>query len=236
MNLLIQAQKLLEKDLIRNYCVLEMMKGAQDIDIDILNESAFIRLNNQESFVMLSASTREDGENLIKRNLKSNDKAFYTIGEWPILTEGKDVNYLSQCVQLYLPESVPVTEDDEGIIPLTEEMAPYIHERYDHKHILSQDYIRDRIRSGPAFGIMDQGILAGWVMTHEEGTMGVLTVLPEYRRKGYAQKLNAALVRNLRELGKPCLVHIIKGNAASLSLSKKSGMVYSCDVNWIMLG
>ncbi len=235
MDLLVKAQDLLGKSFIRNYCILEMMKTAADIDVDMLNESVFIRLRNQESFVMLSASDRGEGEMLLKRNIKGEDKAFYTVGEWPILTEGKNVKYHSQCVQLYLPESVPVTEDEEGVISLTEEMAPYIHERYDHNHVISEEYIRERIRTGPAYGIMDQGILAGWVMTHEEGTMGVLTVLPEYRRKGYAQKLNAALVRNLRALGKPCLVHIIKGNTASLALSEKSGMVYSCDVDWIVL-
>lgn len=235
MDLMAQAKCILKKNYIRNYCILEMLKTSENLDIDILNESIFIRLKNQENFVMLSASSCADGEVLLKRNLRTEDKAFYTIDEWPSLTEGKKMKYHSDCVQLYLPESVTHKGDKEGIITLTEDMASYIHERYDHKHVISLDYIRERINVGTAYGIMDNDVLAGWVMTHEEGTMGVLTVLPEFRRKGYAQKLNAALVKNLRAQGKPCLVHIIKGNIPSLTLSKKNGMVYSCDVHWIVL-
>ncbi len=235
MELITQAKRLLEKDFIRNYCIMEMMKDAKKVDIDLINESVFIRLKDGQSFVMLSATNRQEGEALLKRNVREDDRAFYTVDSWPILFEGKKLHYRSECVQLYLPESVPVTDDEEGVIPLTEDMAPYIHERYNMKHILSEDYIRERIKTGPGYGIKDQGVLAGWVMTHEEGTMGLLTVLPEYRRKGYAQKINEALVRSLRAQGKPCLVHIVKGNTASLALSEKSGMVYSCDVEWVML-
>lgn len=231
-----KAVKLLERDYTRNYCILEMMKASENPDIDILNESVFIRPKDQGSFVMLSAPDRKDGEALLGRNLTRDDKAFYTIGSWPFLTGAKRARFHSECVQLYMPASVPAAEDEEGITALSEDMAPYIHGHYDHKDVVTEEYIRERIRKGPALGVMDHGVLAGWVMTHEEGTMGVLTVLPQYRRRGYASKLTSALIRRLRTLGKPCIAHIIKGNVPSLTMSKKLGMVYSCDVDWIFHG
>lgn len=235
MDLLSRAEEILKKDILRNYCVLEMMKGAQCYDVDILNESVFIRRMDGGLTVMLSAPSKEDGEALIQRNVRDDDGFFYTVGSWPKLVQGRKVKVHNQCDQLYLPVTVEIQDDEEGIIPLTADMAPYIHENYEYKHIMSVDYIRERILKGHAFGVMDNGILAGWAMTHEEGTMGILTVLPSFRRKGYAKKVTAALVKSLRAQGNPCIVHIVKGNTPSLTLSYKNGMVYDCDVEWIIL-
>ncbi|MCX7774149.1 MAG: hypothetical protein N2376_13665, partial [Clostridia bacterium] len=105
LNFLQDAITILNRDYIRNYCILELIRisKSQQIDADIENDAVFIRLNDNGSFVMLSAPEKRDGELLLKRNLTSDDKYFYTIDEWPAITEGKKLKYSSNCVQLYLP-------------------------------------------------------------------------------------------------------------------------------------
>lgn len=152
-----------------------------------------------------------------------------------VLIREKEIRQFSDCVQLFLPEDAVVEADMSGVVPLEPEMASFIHDHYEYSHIISKKYIKDRIKAGPAFGIMENGKPVGWVMTHEEGTMGILQVLPEYRRRGLAFKLDCALVNSLRKMGKPCISHIVKGNTASLSVSEKMGFKYSCDVQWIIL-
>lgn len=233
--LLTLALSILKKDFIRNCCIIKMIESSQYYDIDILHDSVFIRLKDQDNYILLSANNEEDGIRLLSKNVTKQDRFFFTIDWWPCMTVDRRVLYHSDCVQLYLPDSVEIAADEEGVIVLTDDMSSYIHKRYDHKDHVSEAYIKERIRAGCAFGIIDSGVLAGWVMTHEEGTMGVLTVLPEFRRKGYAQKLNSMLVKRLREEGSPCLVHILKENKPSLALANKSGMIYSCDVHWVGL-
>lgn len=123
--------------------------------------------------------------------------------------------------------------DDARIIELEEGHAAFIHAHYEMREILDVAYVRDRIREGPALGIEWEGRLAGWVMTHEEGTMGVLEILPEFRRLGLATRLNRAMCDRMRARGWPCVVEILKTNAASQALAAGAGFRLLRNVHWI---
>ena len=139
----------------------------------------------------------------------------------------------SACVQFHLPDDVPVAEDEAGIIDLTPDHADYIHSHYSYRDVTSVAYLRERITSAPAIGVMVDGVLAGFVMTHDEMTMGVMHVLPEYRKMGLATRLNAAMVRRMRALGYPCIVEIVQDNHASLGLAKSAGFQRLQKVHWL---
>ena len=57
------------------------------------------------------------------------------------------------------------------------------------------EYVEDRLKAGVIFGAFVDGRLAGFVGEHHEGSMGMLEVVPEFRRRGIAQALEAALIR-----------------------------------------
>ena len=71
------------------------------------------------------------------------------------------------------------------------------------------------------------GTLAGFMGEHLEGSMGLLYVFPELRRKGYATELEKTMIaRTLRE-GHIPFAQIEKNNSASLALQRKLGLVIS---------
>ena len=43
---------------------------------------------------------------------------------------------------------------------------------------------------GPSAGIRDSGKLVAWLMTQDDGSIGVLHVLDDYRGSGYAYRLD----------------------------------------------
>lgn len=84
-------------------------------------------------------------------------------------------------------------------------------------------------------GYLD-GKLVCFAGLHCEGSMGLLTVLPDYRRRGYAQQIYSALVNSQLEKGRIPYAQIYADNVSSLCLQKKLGFSISDDyIAWSWL-
>lgn len=77
------------------------------------------------------------------------------------------------------------------------------------------------------WGLFDNGTLAGFIGMHDEGSMGLLEILPEYRRRGYGYLLEGCLIRLHLECGWVPFCHVVEGNDASMRLQEKLGMTFS---------
>ncbi len=116
---------------------------------------------------------------------------------------------------------VPAPDDYADIRPLTMSDFPVVREHY--VSLPDEQYIRSRLEAG-MLGIYVNGSLAGFIGTHPEGTIGLLEILPAYRRRGLAFQLENAMMRHQQALGRIPYAQIIEGNAASLALHEKLGM------------
>ena len=63
----------------------------------------------------------------------------------------------------------------------------------------------------------------GFIGRHPEGSMGLLLVLPEYRRRGYGAELESFMIEKILGEGRIPYAHIIEDNFNSLSLQRKLG-------------
>lgn len=77
------------------------------------------------------------------------------------------------------------------------------------------------------WGLFEGNAIAGFIGMHPEGSMGLLEVLPEYRRRGYGYLLEAYLIRLHLQRGWTPYCHVVKGNEASLRLQKKLGFEFA---------
>ena len=73
----------------------------------------------------------------------------------------------------------------------------------------------------------DQDRLVGFIGEHLEGSMGLLYVFPEYRRRGFGAALQKHLIANTMEAGFIPFGQVKKDNLASLMLQEKLGMTRS---------
>ena len=85
-------------------------------------------------------------------------------------------------------------------------------------------HIRGCIADGLMWGVFDGGKIAGFVGMHSEGSMGMLEILPEYRRCGYGFALEAYCIDWHLKQGWTPFGHVIEGNNPSWSLQQKLGM------------
>lgn len=88
----------------------------------------------------------------------------------------------------------------------------------------AEPYITERIEAGRMWGVFEDSALAGFIGTHSEGSMGMLEVFPEHRRKGYGMMLENFLIAWHLERGWTPLGHVVDGNEASIRLQQKAGM------------
>jgi len=130
------------------------------------------------------------------------------------------------CTQAaYLKQEPPQARQTDVVIrPLTTADLDFVLENY-HNPGAYEAHIRDRIAAGMLGGMVD-GKLAGFAGVHQEGCMGMLEVLPIFRRRGVAEVLECAVIRRQLEAGKLPYCHVREGNRASWALQDKLGLTF----------
>ena len=112
-----------------------------------------------------------------------------------------------------------------AIEPLGHEYDDFVASHYTHAEG-NAEYLRSRIDDG-MFGLFERGAVAGFIGIHGGGEMGLLEILPAYRRKGYAALLEAWMINHRLSLGRIPHGEVETWNAASLALQKRLGMTVS---------
>ncbi len=139
----------------------------------------------------------------------------------------------------YSPEAGMISDGsrmaDSEVTDLTIPDAPVLYNNSDYKEYISIDYIEERILNGIGAGIRKDGRLVAWALTHDDGAIGFLHVLGDYRRRGYAARITEAMVSRLIAAGEVPFVHIEESNVASMGLAVKAGFRKDRRIHWIKL-
>lgn len=96
------------------------------------------------------------------------------------------------------------------------------------------EYLRERLETGVMLGAFDGEVLAGFIGVHGEGSMGLLQVRPDYRRRGLGKLLELHQIRRHLEQGETPYGSVLTTNAASLALQRSVGMTFSAPTfHWL---
>ena len=143
-----------------------------------------------------------------------------------------------KCYQSVYTKKSPLTIENSNIEIriLNEEYAEYVFNNYSSKDTIDIEYIRDRINTNTMLGAFIDENLVGFIGTHEEGSIGILEVLPYYRNRGIGECLqkyatNLALSQDRIPYGQ-----IKINNLNSIRLQERLGFEISEDiVYWLMI-
>lgn len=109
----------------------------------------------------------------------------------------------------------------------------YLHLLLEHyKHVNDAAYLSARLESGCVLGLFAEGIPAGFIGEHDEGTMGMLEIFPPFRRRGYALILEGAKISQLMAEGRTPCDMVITNNEASHRLQHKLGCTLGKESCW----
>jgi len=126
----------------------------------------------------------------------------------------------------WLAPQPPVVPSFDGELRwLDRSWAVWTEEHYSHS-FGGVSYMEDAIDRGMLGAFVD-GQPAGFIATHIEGSMGMLEVLPQYRRRGIGEALLLAITASCLERGIYPYGQVWADNDPSLALQRKVGMTLS---------
>ena len=172
---------------------------------------------------MLSASDEDMGERLLSEIPREEKELLFLVHQDFLrdsIARRFHRNLVNECIQaVYTRKRPPACAADFRVRPLVPQDVDAVYESYHAVH--SRTYLLERIEAGEMFGIDENGRLAAFAGTHAEGSMGMLEVLPDHRRRGMGEALEACLIARQLEKGWVPFCQIFDGNEPSLRLQKK---------------
>ncbi len=133
---------------------------------------------------------------------------------------------------VYESDAPPVRENRLRIMPATEEDLAFIEENYS---LLEEEVLQKIVGHGQLYlGYEPGGECVGFIGQHMEGSVGLLEILPEHRRKGYGAELEAFLIGEMLRQGLIPYCQFETSNHASRALQKKLGLrVMDGEIVWL---
>ncbi len=224
----------LKDDPISNANMINFIQDYTITDVKYKGDSILVKGKSDENWLYISSSSKGEFTQLLE-TLTYEEQFFAIMEDWmlEILLKKRSLDWRLSCMKLYFPDDIVLPENKCVIDQLEVDEAQYIYDNYGYQEFTTVAYIKQRIKKGVALGIHKDNVLIAFVMTHDDGAIGFLHVIPAYRRKGYAQELTIAAINRLRESGHISYVHIEEDNEKSMNLAKKAGFIPDRRIHWV---
>lgn len=171
---------------------------------------------------MLSCEDRELGLELIK----THQPPWVVLHQMDMREAVAGLGYRigDECWQSAYTKTTPMEETLADIRRLDRRFLKRIADNYE---LADEEEIAALLDAGVIYGAFAGGELAGFIGKHEEGSVGLLFVFPEFRRMGIAEALERNYVNRELAEGNVAYGQIFVGNTPSRQLQEKLGMDFS---------
>ena len=129
-----------------------------------------------------------------------------------------------ECYQVAYYGEKPSADSRITVRTADENDLPTLTETY---HLISPEEMEKVVRRKSVLLGYDGDCLVGFIGEHLEGSMGLLYVFPEYRRRGFGSALQMHYIVKTMENGYVPFGQVEKDNRNSLKLQQKIGMTRS---------
>jgi 8-oxo-dGTP diphosphatase len=236
MNSFNTALRILERDRPNNISIINFIKNKTIFSVDLIGNSVLVRGESDRKWVYISCKD-EDELSIIKSKLSSEDDNFASIDDWmfAILTEGKELIWDLSMIQFYLPDDVQISSPEYKTVPLTDSNAQIVYDNSEYKEYISINYVTDCIQKGISVGISENGKLVSWSITQDDGAIGFLHTVDDYKRKGYGYNVTLSMIEQVRNIGGLPFANVLPTNKRSIDLLLKLGFKESKSIHWFQI-
>ena len=241
MNLIINkriesAIRILEQNRPKNISIINFIKSNKIFSVDIIGNSVLVKGESDRRWAYISCKDKDELL-IITTKLNKDDDHFASIDDWmyPIITEGKDIIWDLCMIQFYLPDDIRLPSPNFNTIPLTEKDAQIVFNNSEYKEYISIEYVKYCIRKGISAGLYENNKLVSWAITQDDGAIGFLHTLYEYRRKGYGYSVTLSMIEKVRNYGGLPFANVLPTNKRSINLLLKLGFKESKKIHWFQI-
>lgn len=229
------AQQYLSRDYLLHVDMLECIRRG-NADLRFASEQGVLLFDTGGEVFLMSANDKPTANQMI--DLMRDPEMITAHQDFYIPTLLASYPRLSIFMECYNaaylePQPMPEPAGRCVIQPLDASHIDFVQQHYTNK--LEREYILERLQSGAIIGAYVDGQLAGFAGSHIEGSIGMVEVLPEYRRRGIAEVLEARIANQMLTLGYVPYAQIVVSNQPSLALQQKLNFTISEHKLWWLL-
>ncbi len=224
----------LEHDLPKNMNMIYFMEDNHIHSLERTGDSVLMRGDSDHRWVYISSPDEKELAT-VASHLGAEDRYLAIIEDWmiPTITGHRDIVWQLTTMKMVLAPEVRLPQTAvHHISPLSVDDAYTIMANSHYGAFTSAAYLQERINRGPSGGIRMDGKLVAWILTHDDGAIGTLHVLDDFRRQGFALDLLRFLSQEVRDAGRLPFAQIEEDNVKSLNLVSKLGYTKDRRVHW----
>ena len=219
------ALAFLSRDTLSHIEMIEVIRRANAQIFYAENDGVLLREKNSGTW-MMTAQNKAAAEKMIEQIDAVELITFHQLFCKEMLTKKFNFTEYHACYQAaWLQKTPPLREDNFSIRILDESYTEVVNAAY---HSMEDpDYIRSRLQAKAILGAFENDVLAGFIGSHGEGSMGILEVFPSFRRRGLATALEKAEIAHEMAQGWVPFCQVYEENASSYALQQKLGMTFA---------
>ena len=200
-------------------------------------DSALIKGKSDEEWMYIFSKDEKELSKLLDL-LTDKDIFFASVEDWmiPIINKKKKFEWTLSTIRWYLPDEVEVPDTKLKANPISTEDIGFILSQSKYRQFLTARYLKERITKSISACIYEDNKMVAWGLTHDDGALGSLNVLDEYRGRKYGTEIVLSLINQSRALGKIPFAQIEETNEKAIRLVTKLGFVKDRRVTWIKCG
>ncbi len=220
----------------KNIATIGFFNNYPVVDYYTEKNSTLILGKSDEVWAHLISSDESELSELLHKHHKKT-KYYHSVEDWmiPRILKHGSVDWILTTDRYILDNSITCDSPILPTVKIEGSLASYIHGNSDYKSFTTVKYIEERLMNDISAGIIIDNQLLAWGLIHDDGSLGFLHVLNEYRNRGYGKNILLELIRQLRQEGKPVFGNIEPGNKASVRLVNKLGFRFDQKSSWIKL-
>jgi GNAT superfamily N-acetyltransferase len=186
-------------------------------------ESVLIKGKSDEEWIYIFSKDEKELSNLLNQ-LTDKDIFFASVEDWmvPIISKKKKFEWTLSTIRWYLPDEVEVPDTKLKANPISTEDIGFILSQSKYRQFLTARYLKERITKSISACIYEDNKMVAWGLTHDDGALGSLNVLDEYRGKKYGTEIVLSLILQCRELGRIPFAQIEETNEKAIKLVTKA--------------
>ncbi|MCQ2555503.1 MAG: GNAT family N-acetyltransferase [Clostridia bacterium] len=221
MNVLDKYMDLINEDKALYVDVIESLR--RNICTPVFDNGTTLILEHSSDWPFYFVVTRDTKDAL--SCLREKDYPCLLVRDAEILEYYRKKGYgVSSCYQVYYDgEKLPLS----GTLEMKELDMSYIPVIAANYNMYSEEETIDTIKRHELFGGFAGDTLIGFIGIHGEGSMGMLHIFDEYRKKGYGYEMEKFLINYQLDRGAIPYGQVVDDNEKSLFLQKKMGMKVS---------
>lgn len=200
-----------------------------------------------------AAETEEELKELLKQ-FHFQTLYFASLEDWmlSVISKQREIEWELKTERLIFPKTVKLKNKDQvkpdsssenrndfetefRLRKLKANDANFIFAHSHYQQFTSKAYIKERIRADCSTGIILNGELAAWGLTHDDGALGFIHVRENFRKRGFARLIMQQLIRDKRESKKDIFLNVEPDNLKAKKLFYSLGFEFDRLISWVKL-